>query len=84
MAVRTKDGQRVRTKVVVNACGSWAGQVAEMVGCSLPIRTLKHAYVVTEAMEGMHNGLPNVRDHDLSIYLKTQGDSMAIGGYVKC
>lgn len=25
--------------------------------------------------------LPNVRDHDLSVYLKTQGDAMAIGGY---
>jgi sarcosine dehydrogenase len=29
----------------------------------------------------MHAMLPNVRDHDLSIYLKTQGDAIAIGGY---
>ena len=37
--------------------------------------------VLTEPIAGMHSGLPNVRDHDLSVYLKTQGDSMAIGGY---
>ena len=36
---------------------------------------------MTEALEGMHGGLPNVRDHDLSIYLKAQGSAMALGGY---
>jgi sarcosine dehydrogenase len=30
---------------------------------------------------GMNHSLPNVRDHDLSVYFKTQGDAMAIGGY---
>lgn len=34
-----------------------------------------------EPLEGMHGGLPNVRDHDLSVYLKAQGSAMAIGGY---
>ena len=47
----------------------------------LPLLAMKHAFVLTESMPGMHCGLPNVRDHDLSIYLKTQGDAMAIGGY---
>ena len=42
---------------------------------------MKHAYVVTDSIPGMHGGLPNVRDHDLSIYLKAQGDAMALGGY---
>jgi sarcosine dehydrogenase len=37
---------------------------------------MKHAFVLTESIEGMHGMLPNVRDHDLSIYLKTQGDAM--------
>ena len=39
---------------------------------------MKHAFVLTESIEGMHGMLPNVRDHDLSIYLKTQGDSMYV------
>jgi len=80
-AVLTEDGQRIETTCVVNACGAWAPALAAMVGARIPLVAMKHAFVVTEKLEGMHPGLPNVRDHDLSIYLKTQGDSMAIGGY---
>jgi sarcosine dehydrogenase len=80
-AVLTADGQRIRTKHVVNACGAWANELAAMVQATIPLRAMKHAMVVTETIEGMHADLPNVRDHDLSVYLKTQGDSMCIGGY---
>ena len=55
--------------------------MAEMAGTKLPLLSMKHAYVVTESIPGMKGTLPNVRDHDLSIYLKTQGDAIAIGGY---
>lgn len=41
---------------------------------------MKHAYVVTERIDGVHN-LPNIRDHDASVYLKTQGDAISFGGY---
>ena len=58
-----------------------ANYVAEMAGTQLPLLSMKHAYVVTETIPGMERTLPNVRDHDLSIYLKTQGDAIAIGGY---
>ncbi len=27
--------------------------------------------------------MPNVRDHDASVYLKVQGDALHIGGYEK-
>lgn len=80
-AVLTACGQRIETPVVVNACGAWANEVADMLGVEIPLKAMKHAMVLTEPIEGMHSGLPNVRDHDLSVYLKTQGDSMAIGGY---
>ena len=80
-AVVTEDGRRVHTTHVVNACGAWAGRVGEMMGIELPLLAMKHAYVVTEALPGMHGGLPNVRDHDLSVYLKAQGECLAIGGY---
>jgi sarcosine dehydrogenase len=81
---RAGEVHAIRTPLVVNAAGAWAGAVAQMASpnsAKLPLRALKHAFVVTEAMPGMHGGLPNVRDHDLSIYLKAQGQSMAIGGY---
>jgi len=79
-AVRA-NGQTIRTGVVVNCTGAWANGIAEMAQLKIPLRAMKHAYIVTESIEGVHPGLPNMRDHDLSIYFKTQGDSLALGGY---
>lgn len=73
--------KKIDTNIVVNACGVWGNAIAEMVGVKLPMCAFKHAYVVTEKIPGIHPGLPNVRDHDLSIYLKMQGEGLAIGGY---
>ena len=41
---------------------------------------MRHAYIVTERIEGIQN-MPNVRDHDASVYLKLQGDALCVGGY---
>mmetsp|Transcript_26944 Transcript_26944/g.69709 ORF Transcript_26944/g.69709 Transcript_26944/m.69709 type:complete len:897 (-) Transcript_26944:172-2862(-) len=79
--VVTTDGHRIATPLVINAAGAWSNAVAEMCQVKIPLRAMKHAYVVTESIEGVHPGLPNMRDHDLSIYFKTQGDSLALGGY---
>eukprot|EP01063_Lacrimia_lanifica_P025208 TRINITY_DN3298_c0_g1_i1.p1 TRINITY_DN3298_c0_g1~~TRINITY_DN3298_c0_g1_i1.p1 ORF type:complete len:908 (+),score=248.51 TRINITY_DN3298_c0_g1_i1:71-2794(+) len=80
-SVTTTCGQTIKTRWVVNACGAWAPALAAMAGAELPLLACKHAFVVTEKLPGMHAKLPNVRDHDLSIYLKAQGDTMGIGGY---
>jgi sarcosine dehydrogenase len=81
IAVKTACGARIATGTVVNAGGAWSNEVAAMVGVDIPLKAMKHAMVLSEPIEGMHSGLPNVRDHDLSIYLKTQGDSICLGGY---
>ena len=26
-------------------------------------------------------GMPNIRDHDASVYLKVDGDALSVGGY---
>lgn len=77
------NGQRIQTRYLINCTGAWANAIAEMAQLKIPLRAMKHAYIVTEAIEGVHPGLPNMRDHDLSIYFKTQGDSLALGGYEK-
>ena len=46
----------------------------------VPLTVMKHAYIVTERIPGIEN-MPNVRDHDASVYLRLQGDSLLIGGY---
>lgn len=79
--VVTDSGHVIHTSMVVNAAGAWAPSLAAMVGQKIPLLAMKHAFVVTEAIQGMHGGLPNVRDHDLSIYLKAQGNALALGGY---
>mmetsp|Transcript_15044 Transcript_15044/g.30986 ORF Transcript_15044/g.30986 Transcript_15044/m.30986 type:complete len:916 (-) Transcript_15044:15-2762(-) len=80
-SVTTESGHTISTPIVINACGAWAGKISEMVDAPIPLLAMKHAMVVTEKIEGMNPSLPNVRDHDLSIYFKTQGDAMCIGGY---
>ena len=46
----------------------------------MPLVAMRHAYVVTERIEGIQN-MPNMRDHDASVYLKLQGDALCVGGY---
>lgn len=60
--------------------GVWAREVAALVGVSLPLVPMKHAYVVTEGLKGVR-GLPNVRDHDFATYFRVQGESLCMGGY---
>ncbi|QQP39642.1 Uncharacterized protein FKW44_020589, partial [Caligus rogercresseyi] len=77
--VQTSEGV-IRTENVVNCTGGWANYISQMVGIQTPLVVMKHAYVTTDRIEGIQN-YPNIRDHDLSIYLKLQGDSLHIGGY---
>mmetsp|Transcript_20013 Transcript_20013/g.29973 ORF Transcript_20013/g.29973 Transcript_20013/m.29973 type:complete len:909 (+) Transcript_20013:53-2779(+) len=79
----TQQGQRIKTKLVVNAGGVWSNSldIVGAPGTKLPICAMKHAFVTTESIPGVNPSLPNVRDHDKSVYLKTQGDALAIGGY---
>ena len=60
--------------------GVWAPYLGEMAGVKVPLIAMRHAYVVTERIEGIQN-MPNVRDHDASVYLKLQGDALSVGGY---
>ncbi|XP_076233334.1 sarcosine dehydrogenase, mitochondrial-like [Calliopsis andreniformis] len=70
----------VKTDVVLNAAGVWSKGVANMVKMDIPLTPIKHAYIVTEPIQGLQY-LPNVRDPDISLYFRIQGSSMLIGGY---
>lgn len=60
--------------------GAWAGNVSELAGLPIPVIPMKHSYIVSEPIEGV-SVLPNIRDHDSSIYFRVQGDSLCLGGY---
>ncbi|XP_072488982.1 sarcosine dehydrogenase, mitochondrial isoform X2 [Notamacropus eugenii] len=79
MAVDTDYGS-IQTPCVVNCAGVWASILGKMVGVKVPLVAMHHAYVVTERIEGIQN-MPNVRDHDASVYFRLQGDGLSVGGY---
>ncbi|KAJ4441685.1 hypothetical protein ANN_11543, partial [Periplaneta americana] len=70
----------IKTNCIVNCCGVWSREMTAMVGLHLPLVPMKHAYVVTESIPEVE-GLPNIRDHDSSIYFRVQGQSLCMGGY---
>ncbi len=70
----------IKTNVVVNATGVWGRDLIEKHGVHLPLIPMRHAYIVSEPINGIM-GMPNVRDHDYSIYLRIQGSSICMGGY---
>ena len=78
-AVQTPSGT-IKTNCLVNCTGVWAPNVGALCGVTVPLVAMYHAYIVTERIEGIQN-MPNVRDHDASVYLKLQGDGLSVGGY---
>ncbi|XP_071443435.1 sarcosine dehydrogenase, mitochondrial isoform X1 [Hetaerina americana] len=70
----------IQTKKIINCSGVWGHEIAQMAGVSIPLVPMKHAYVVTESIQGVRNA-PNVRDHDSATYFRVQGDSLCVGGY---
>lgn len=70
----------IKTNCVVNAMGAWAVDLLKPIGAEVPIIPAKHAYIVSQPIDGI-KGMPNVRDHDASIYLRIQGSSIWMGGY---
>ncbi|XP_063232668.1 sarcosine dehydrogenase, mitochondrial [Bacillus rossius redtenbacheri] len=70
----------IKTKCVLNCAGVWSRELVALAGLHLPLVPMKHAYVVTETIPGV-KGLPNIRDHDGSVYFRVQGEALHMGGY---
>jgi glycine cleavage system T protein len=76
-------GQReeIRADVVVNAGGMFAPEIGRMVGVTIPIIPMAHEYLFTEPMEGVHPGLPQLRDPDNLVYYREEVGGLCMGGY---
>ncbi|XP_046739990.1 sarcosine dehydrogenase, mitochondrial isoform X1 [Diprion similis] len=70
----------IKTNCVLNAAGVWSRSISKMAGLQIPLIPMKHAYVVSEPIEGVQN-CPNIRDHDRNMYFRIQGSSLCMGGY---
>ncbi len=71
----------IRAEVVVNAGGMFAPEIGRMVGVNVPIIPMAHEYVFTEPIEGVHAGLPQLRDPDNLVYFREEVGGLCMGGY---
>ena len=74
----------IRCEHVVNAAGTWARELGEMVGLELPIVSCEHQYLVTEnvpEVEALDFEFPLLRDPVASYYLRQEGKGMLLGPY---
>jgi len=57
----TTDQGEISTPVVINCAGVWSRKIASMAGLDCPLLAYKHAYVVTESVQGLAGS--NQSDH---------------------
>ena len=81
-AVQTEQGA-IRTEIVVNAGGMWAGQVGRMAGITLPMTPLIHQHLATKPVPGheIPPTTPVLRDPHHLFYLREEVRGFLIGGF---
>ncbi|MFQ5785870.1 MAG: FAD-dependent oxidoreductase [Alphaproteobacteria bacterium] len=89
-AVRVENGRvagvttpagEIACEIVVNCAGQWAREVGALAGVTVPLQSVQHQYMVTEAIAGVAPGLPTLRDPDRLIYFKEEVGGLVMGGY---
>ena len=78
--VETDQGD-IECEMVINAAGAFAYQLAGSVGIELPIFPVRHEFFVTIDCEGIKPTLPVVRIPDSSIYVRSEVNSILVGGW---
>ena len=81
--VEDRDGGRstIAADVVVNAGGMFAPEIGRLAGVTVPIIPMAHQYLFTHAIEGVHPGLPTMRDPDNLCYFREEVGGLCMGGY---
>ena len=79
--VHTERGD-IAAEVVVNAGGMYAAEIGRMAGVRIPVIPMSHQYLITEPFrERGEDHLPTLRDPDLLIYFREEGQGLVMGGY---
>ena len=80
VGVETNQGS-IRCEKIVNCTGQWSRQLGAKSGVNIPLQSMQHQYLVTEAFAGVPSGLPTLRDPDRLIYFKEEAGGLVMGGY---
>ncbi len=68
----------VSTRIVVNAAGAWAAQVARLAGAELPVEPLRRQLVPTEAFDGLPQRFPMVIDMSTGFHFRREGKGILL------
>jgi sarcosine oxidase subunit beta len=68
----------VSTRVVVNAAGAWAAQVAKMAGADLPVEPLRRQLVPTEPFDQLPQRFPMVIDMSTGFHFRREGKGILL------
>ena len=79
-AVVTDKGRIACDKLVICA-GQWSREIGRMAGVNIPLVSVQHQYLITEAIEGVARDLPTLRDPDRLTYWKEEVGGLVMGGY---
>jgi len=68
----------ISTRVVVNAAGAWAAQIAEMAGAELPVEPLRRQLVPTEPFDQLPHRFPMVIDMSTGFHFRREGKGILL------
>ena len=68
----------ISTRVVVNAAGAWAAEVAKMAGAELPVEPLRRQLVPTEPFDQLPKRFPMVIDMSTGFHFRREGKGILL------
>jgi 4-methylaminobutanoate oxidase (formaldehyde-forming) len=72
---------RVKCDKLVICAGQWSRELGRMAGVNIPLVSVQHQYLITEAIPGVTPDLPTLRDPDRLTYWKEEVGGLVMGGY---
>ncbi|MDH5354157.1 MAG: FAD-dependent oxidoreductase [Gammaproteobacteria bacterium] len=75
------DSGRIECEVVICCAGQWTRDLAASVGVNVPLVSVEHQYMITEAIDGVEADMPTLRDPDRLTYYKEEVGGLVMGGY---
>jgi sarcosine oxidase, subunit beta len=76
--VETSQGV-IKTRMVINAAGPWAGQIGQMAGVHIPITPIRRQMFTTNPLKEIPQDFPFVIDFAKSLYFHREGEGLLIG-----
>lgn len=71
----------IECEKVICCAGQWTRTFAAKFGVNVPLVSMQHQYIITEAIDGVTSDMPTLRDPDRLTYYKEEVGGLVMGGY---